>query len=481
MAAATLVTQLITAVPATAEPVEQADPPVLVISGNPVDIPAGESREGVIPASYARWDGKTLYLDPPGDPRLAEEADPRTRALEGEQTAPFLTGSPEEPAWEEDVPPGELTEDDAEFTEGATTFAQKPPRRPSQALVAFCKDAKSGKYGIFRSRFVWCEHYVGWRITINARTRLPSVTLINHTYYGFGRDDGRRQVKIFMKPTFVFSIGPDHRPSDQYGFVPACIPGGSTPGCAVPTMMRTKSLTGWRAAIPGAGGFVSWLVTSDETQGHAAEKWSYHKIVFAMGKSGLISAWSSTDYMLRCDSATYISGARQKACLFHDVVPRIQYALFDADGSRSDVHDVANHIQTALTQPDITYPRESHPKRIPGKYTNPPDLNSVLERVAYNGPEWTANAATKSRACHRRGEYRLTGLPGPPASGQQCDEFPFATTVQGASNPSWDFSVAWVDRDDNHQAGQELKAFYRRQRILYKDLDLFYVHVVQKH
>ncbi|MEV5777535.1 hypothetical protein AB0L49_41075 [Streptomyces antimycoticus] len=42
--------------------------------------------------------------------------------------------------------------------------------------------------------------------------------------------------------------------------------------------------------------------------------------------SGVATTPQSDDYMLRCDSAQI--GARTKACVFHDIVPNLKYALY---------------------------------------------------------------------------------------------------------------------------------------------------------
>lgn len=60
-----------------------------------------------------------------------------------------------------------------------------------------------------------------------------------------------------------------------------------------------------------------------------------------------------------------------------------------------------------------------------------------------------------------------TGLPRPTAEGQQCDEYPFGSTLEGAAHPRWDFSVRWVPQAENGSAGGVLnQSFYFDDRIL---------------
>jgi hypothetical protein len=58
--------------------------------------------------------------------------------------------------------------------------------------------------------------------------------------------------------------------------------------------------------------------------------------------------------------------------------------------------------------------------------------------------------------------------------GKSCDEYPFASTEEGAANNS-DFSWDWVHAGQNSAAGGLLGAFYARNRVI--DHDAFWVQV----
>ena len=66
----------------------------------------------------------------------------------------------------------------------------------------------------------------------------------------------------------------------------------------------------------------------------------------------------------------------------------------------------------------------------------------------------------------------------PAEPGDSCDEYPFASTYQGAdmAGPGR-FSVASVNLNDNITTGSRLIAFYREQRVL--DRDPFWVHIIE--
>ena len=82
------------------------------------------------------------------------------------------------------------------------------------------------------------------------------------------------------------------------------------------------------------------------------------------------------------------------------------------------------------------------------------------------------NEAEKNRACGRIYPYGRNGLPPKPAAtalvpSWECDEYPFASTLEGAGSWAWDFSVMWVPATQNNAAGQALKRYYFMDRILY--------------
>lgn len=62
-------------------------------------------------------------------------------------------------------------------------------------------------------------------------------------------------------------------------------------------------------------------------------------------------------------------------------------------------------------------------------------------------------------------------------STQDCDEYPFAVTQEGAASPIWDFSVRAVDLTHNRRAGNYLMQYHQWDRILYGQNDNYYVHI----
>jgi len=187
--------------------------------------------------------------------------------------------------------------------------------------------------------------------------------------------------------------------------------------------------------------------------------------------------------IVRCDSATYFNRfgtPLPQACVFDEVIPHLNYQL------GSTHHSVAFHIFTAQFHPNDTYPTLVPPgvppprdKRIPGRYIadNPdaPGLHRITD-VLHPG-QVLANRQHVEGACFKTGpnrdEYLDTGLPvRPNTPAEQCDEYPFASTLEGAAHPFWDFSVKAVPQTDNSVAGGLLITYYVNDRVLAWDADL---------
>jgi hypothetical protein len=68
---------------------------------------------------------------------------------------------------------------------------------------------------------------------------------------------------------------------------------------------------------------------------------------------------------------------------------------------------------------------------------------------------------------------------------KECDEYPFASTYEGAAEVEYDpdvtkfnFSVKPIPRDDNRAGGLILKSYYAKNRIVDADNDGFIVKII---
>lgn len=146
--------------------------------------------------------------------------------------------------------------------------------------------------------------------------------------------------------------------------------------------------------------------------------------------------------------------------VFGQATPEFSYFHEDPE-----VLGVARHIYTALNLPETTHPpkEDGSPKIIPGNVRgteyrpierNWPGYNDAAQEVS------NRNKAAKDRACAQLQR---------PDDTYQCDEYPFASTVQGAGYGDGNFSVWYVPGDENNKAGQRLQRWYAENRIVHGD------------
>ncbi|WP_434091500.1 NucA/NucB deoxyribonuclease domain-containing protein [Streptomyces anulatus] len=83
---------------------------------------------------------------------------------------------------------------------------------------------------------------------------------------------------------------------------------------------------------------------------------------------------------------------------------------------------------------------------------------------------YEANRRAVSSTCSR------ATMPGHPGTGLDCDEFPMASTWEGAARADYEgaqytdeFSVRYINSDENQEAGSRLGAWYDNDRILNND------------
>lgn len=159
--------------------------------------------------------------------------------------------------------------------------------------------------------------------------------------------------------------------------------------------------------------------------------------------------------VVRCDGATGEDrgGFTTNACIFGGVQARYQL-----DASDASVSEVAQHLYWAINDPNSTtpLPAPGDTKDIPNKLTR------LVDPVRQD-----KNRDVSTGACDR-----LLQNPRPP--NKDCDEYPFATSYQGAATaPTTDYSVALVDSTQNQSEGGRRGNWYIADR--YVDGDEFLV------
>jgi Deoxyribonuclease NucA/NucB len=153
---------------------------------------------------------------------------------------------------------------------------------------------------------------------------------------------------------------------------------------------------------------------------------------------------------IRMDSADYLfvfnpNFFPKEGAVFANVQPVFFY---DMDKPYFSVMKEAfQHHKDALTSPGSL---------IPGVEGRPP-LTRLYSK--YDPVQYAANRKAKDAACSKLSK----------PEGYECDEFPFASTYEGAGAGDGRFSVRYIPRAANNTHGRWLGAWYAYDRILHKD------------
>jgi len=162
----------------------------------------------------------------------------------------------------------------------------------------------------------------------------------------------------------------------------------------------------------------------------------------------------------RCDAAPYIvSTAAGPGCVFAWVTETLHYSL------TGPAAQAASHIWVAQNFPGVTLPPKAN-KAIPGAPGTSP-LHRTTDQQLID-----AHRATARTTCNRY-------FPGYARMGLQCDEYPFARTLEGADSATDNYSASPILARDNQSAGGSLGNFYSFRRLLGDSIfnDPFFVQI----
>ncbi|MGP4012843.1 NucA/NucB deoxyribonuclease domain-containing protein [Streptomyces sp. 4N124] len=369
------------------------------------------------------------------------------------------------------------TPDTEATTQPTPTAAAALPEEPDANFVEQCQNdpESNSEQGRVWNRGVWCQHTTSYgEIVTNGSVSRADITYTALAY----ADPADRKVRVFFQvDDFNTSGGVINSFTDMrisLGCQAACDVTGNDAGDKNNWLLTWRDLTG----------FVSWDITSQD-QGLGAERVARHRwnfsgqLVTTSGQATIPGV--GLDHHIRCDSAGTAPGYggwTPRACVNDDVMPYITYS------KSGPAAGVAQHLETALNRPAETYPNQGTPKTIPGRYTGVWG-DPGLHRVAVGSPEYVANRAEQRKIRDRNAPYNgPDDLPPKPSPDVQADEFPFASTREGLGakdaqgNIIGNGSVAWVNAQQNIAAGNQLKDFYKNDRILMGDQDEFYVNIV---
>ncbi|URN12065.1 NucA/NucB deoxyribonuclease domain-containing protein [Streptomyces radiopugnans] len=163
--------------------------------------------------------------------------------------------------------------------------------------------------------------------------------------------------------------------------------------------------------------------------------------------------------------------------MFPDATPALRYDRSDTSDPSAPVEPylgvaaVADHVGDALEDPGSTYPTKAD-KNLPGGNALNPMHRLAKSAGADELSRYNANSRAKDSAC---GSPGMPGKPGPDEE-LDCDEFPMASTYEGAARAAYEgdqytneFSVRYIDRVENQEAGRRLNSWYDNDRILNHD------------
>ncbi len=221
----------------------------------------------------------------------------------------------------------------------------------------------------------------------------------------------------------------------------------------------TKYITEWVA-----NGRVDFLHDTSASPGEGIDGISYHDfrpLAEVVNNASLV-LMPTGGY--RCDTATYASGG---GCIFDKVQATFSYSLTDPS-----VTAVAQHILQAQEAPWTTKPGGVG-LVIPGSKAS----GVPLRRLYHDSARISLNRDTSKRVCDENwpGYATFEGL------SQDCDEYPFARTYEGAAlrslepNSIYSFSAKPLDRTQNRLAGGAYGRWLTEDHIL--DGDPFWMEI----
>lgn len=316
-------------------------------------------------------------------------------------------------------------------------------------------EARTAK-GWLKSRWEAC--WVGHKLVElkckGCVTKVASVEF-DYTLLAFGYD-GQRRVDYVLQFDSWKALGGAARKESILSvtfYNNGCGGGRCSPS---PWAARDDTLESW-----AANRVYQWTFTSPQGVGDGealeVDVRTIMDMAIATPSDPQIEPWSErglASLRVRFDSAGRRVGKTHGAA-FPDFTPTFK---LPAGEDPTKVREAMRHLDDALHRPERTLPPA------PGKYI--PGEDPPLLRL-FSEADKKRNRARSTSFCQS---------PRPP--GMQCDEYPFASTYQGAATAPlkpWHGSVRLMPASDNELAGNALDAFYMDYRVL--DMDEFHVTV----
>ncbi|MGI5365145.1 NucA/NucB deoxyribonuclease domain-containing protein [Streptomyces iakyrus] len=172
----------------------------------------------------------------------------------------------------------------------------------------------------------------------------------------------------------------------------------------------------------------------DKGEGQATAVWRFNRAGWAGPSNDIILPTPP----VRCDNA--VPGTSKTGCVM-PYIPSMAYA------KAGEYPELAKHIEYA-----------QNTLNLPGKHGTKRYLTRLTDKIKIR--------ANRTKACPQN----LPRLPG-----QQCDEYPMASTWQGAEHGGGDYSRRMINGWQNEEGGKALGRFYLYNRIIEKDKFLVWI------
>ncbi|MFD3557944.1 NucA/NucB deoxyribonuclease domain-containing protein [Streptomyces goshikiensis] len=371
--------------------------------------------------------------------------------------------------------PSSPEEEAQKAKESGDTYLASPTARPEAAPssgaagpipdFAGCNAMPEGHrpQGAIINHFEFCRWGYNTATKLDGQGRIEGQVRFKETEVGNG-SNAARLATIHLKVTELTATG-IFATGATMSLMPATAGSPNLNGCEVKNfdpIPHSKPVADWNNA------YMLYQLSSPNGDPNRIDNVSTcvfesdYKVSSSRGET----PWSDgNDGGLRMDSAAYLNPYGKEGAIFDRVTPFLTYDY------NTDVKAVAGHIAAAFTNPNATLPRPAagRPKFIPGDYfgngtkvtRNYPGFNAASAQIQRN------NRSAKDRACATMTRPNPT---------DQCDEFPFASTKEGAGKGDGNFSVRYVPQPDNSKAGAALSKWYGQDRIL--DGDSYGVRII---
>ncbi|MFD4190812.1 NucA/NucB deoxyribonuclease domain-containing protein [Amycolatopsis thermoflava] len=310
--------------------------------------------------------------------------------------------------------------------------------------------------GWIKSRFESCHrHHYDLVLARRGTNERIGTLAFDLWVLGFAYDGTRRVDYVASAENIIVSQEAADADPTQWGidmrFSAAVV--NSAGSIANPNQARTALLGSWDTTP-------QWTITYTSPSDTATDPYgivngNVQLTLGVYGEGGDITPWSDDTLRysnIRFDSAGRVAGKNEGA-VFTNARVVIPFSLSSPTFPQS-----ARHYNDAINNPVLTFP--SGPKNVPG-------VNAPLHRTLNATIQDANNRAARKTCDEVWGPYDGTLL--------NCDEYPFATTQEGAAKGDGNYSARLIDARDNQAAGSWLVSNYTLNRLL--DGDAFYIAI----